>query len=146
MMIMQEEIENSLIVDEAPPIKLSPKQQRFVQAMLRCNTVAEAAQQCKIGRATAYRWLDQPAIIQAIQDAQKRVLDDSINNLMANAKLATDTLIELCGPRNGGHVRLGASQFILQFLAEQSKNADLTEQLHELERYVNKAIKRGMRR
>jgi hypothetical protein len=54
---------------------ISPRQQRFIAAMLTARTVADAARQAGVAERTAYRYLDDPEIRAALDLA----LDQSIS-------------------------------------------------------------------
>ena len=71
---------------------LTPKQRQAVEALLTTGEVAAAAQAAGVSRDTLYRWLKQPAFLQAVRDAEARALDDLSRLLVRLGRTAAATL------------------------------------------------------
>src|SRR4051812_16520856 len=78
--------------NETPGGHLTPKQRRAVDAIIGTGDVSAAAREIGIGRATLYRWLNEPSFNQAVRDAESRAIDDLSRMLVRLGRSATATL------------------------------------------------------
>ena len=76
----------------ATPGELSSKQRKAVEALLSTGEVTSAAQQLGINRATLYRWLGEPAFVEAVRAAEAQALDDLSRMLVRLGRTAAGTL------------------------------------------------------
>jgi len=77
--------------------KLSPKQIRAVEAMMSEPTLRGAAQKAGIGHATLYRWLAEPAFVDALREARTQAFEKTMVALAAAAEKAVEVLREILG-------------------------------------------------
>ena len=75
-----------------PKPAISPRQQRFIAAMLTAGTVAGAARQSGIGERTAHRYLDDPDVRAALDQAFDRSLSQAARQATAGINRALDVL------------------------------------------------------
>ena len=81
---------------DAQPCTLSPKQERFIAALLEQPNVTQAAKACNISERTARYWLKDPAVQLAWRAARKSAYDHSIARLQALCGSAASTLGRTC--------------------------------------------------
>ena len=94
---------------------LEPGQTAFVEALLTARTVDEAAQRADISRRTAQRWLDEPAVQDALRRAQAEVLQQVARQLVAGATEAVETLRAIhTDPKAPPAVRVSAARVCLE--------------------------------
>ena len=72
--------------------KLTPKQQRFLTALMAERTVEAAADKAKVGRSTAYTWLKDPAFQQALKAVELSAIEEAARALVGLTTKAIDTL------------------------------------------------------
>ncbi|HEY7184456.1 MAG TPA: hypothetical protein VIC84_23670 [Blastocatellia bacterium] len=75
--------------------KLTPRQERAIEALLETSSVSEAAKVSRVGRRSLYRWLADPGFLAALREARAKVFDRTIEALSVAAKLAVDVLREV---------------------------------------------------
>jgi len=75
-----------------PKPAISPRQQRFITAMLTARTIADAARQAGIGERTAHRYLDHPGVRAALDLAFDRSLSHATRQSAAGMAQALDLL------------------------------------------------------
>jgi phage terminase small subunit len=73
-------------------VSLTPKQERFIDALLEGLTIVAAAEKCGVAEKTAHRWLKQANIQQAYEIARKRLLNHSLTALQLKFDKAVKTL------------------------------------------------------
>src|SRR5690349_5827677 len=62
-------------------MKLSPKKQRAILALMVMSTIGEAAQFADVGTRTLHRWLKDPDFAAALRDANRVAFSHSITRL-----------------------------------------------------------------
>jgi len=112
--------------------RLSRKQTRAVAALLSTQTIAQAAEQCKVSERTLYRWLAECAFQQALKAAHLAVLDNVVRRLLAGSAQALDTLFELLQAESES-VRLRAAVALLEQLAKLKTLEELEQRVSALE-------------
>jgi len=108
----------------------------FIEAMMTRKTTEEAAVAAGISPATAYRWLQDPLIIERLAAARRDSMARCMSRLQANATRAADNLDKLQQSAESEAVRLGASRATLEFAFKTTELTDVIERLDALERTV----------
>src|SRR5215203_1210882 len=72
--------------------ELTPKQRRAVAALLSNGDATSACAAAGIARDTLYRWLRQPAFLEAVRAAEAQALDDLSRMLVRLGRTAVGTL------------------------------------------------------
>jgi hypothetical protein len=114
--------------------QLSPKQRRFLSAMLSARTIADAARQAGIAERTAYLYLTAPHF----QVALNHALDDALSRAAQQATAAMDhALAALCAilddPATSPAARIAAARAILQVGPRLHESVTLTQRVATLE-------------
>ena len=113
--------------------KLSPKQQRAIEALLTNPGVDAAARTAGINSSTLWRWLQQPAFDQAYRDARSRLLEEAITALRSASLRAVRVLVEVMDNSNAAdQTRVSAAKGILE-LTMRSREFELEERIRTLE-------------
>ena len=80
----------------APPTALlTAKQTRLLTCLASGMSVRQAARECRISEATAYRYLRDNAFRRALQEAQSLVASSALGRLRAASSLAVAVLLKL---------------------------------------------------
>jgi phage terminase small subunit len=116
---------------------LSPRQRRFVNAVLTARTIREAASKVKVAESTAWRWLALPGVKAALCEAQDAALAQSARAVAALLTNALDTLSDVMGD-SGAPVgaRVSAARTILENAVRLVDVVSLAERVAELEQRV----------
>ena len=72
--------------------ELTPKQRRAVAALLSNGDATSACAAAGIARDTLYRWMKQPAFLEAVRAAEADALDELSRSLVNLGRTAADTL------------------------------------------------------
>jgi len=117
--------------------ELTPKQKRFIQALLTSRTVHDAAKLAQVGTRTADRWIADPAVKLALAEAQSAALGAVTRQLVDAMTDAIATLegIHLDGD-NPATARVSAARAILDSGLKYAELVDLAERVTELEKRV----------
>ncbi len=96
----------------ATAVRLSARQRQAIEALLATGDVTIAAQAVGVNRATLYRWMKQPAFVQAVHDAKADAVEDLARMLVRLGRTAVATLAKAmsnrrprCPPRCGRPMR-----------------------------------------
>jgi phage terminase small subunit len=114
--------------------QLSPKQRRFLAAMLTARTVADAARLAGIAERTAYLYLSTPEIRAALDNT----LDEALSHTAQQAAVAMDRAIAaLCvileDPASPVVARIAAARTILQIGPRFHESVTLTRRVTTIE-------------
>ncbi|MDQ3694766.1 MAG: phBC6A51 family helix-turn-helix protein [Chloroflexota bacterium] len=114
---------------------LSPKQRRAVEALLTTGEVAAAARDVGINRGTLYRWLQEPAFLAAVREAEAKALDELSRLLVRLSRTAVGTLAKaMSDPATPAATRVRAADAVLGRLLQLRELASLEDRVVELER------------
>lgn len=129
---------------------LSAPQERFLQALLAADTVAEAARLANVGDSTARRWLRDPQVRAAWLDMRRLALDLALTGIQAATRQAVETLKDCLGKKMPPSVRVSAARAILDLNAASIERDSLEARVAELETalaaYQNHQDLQGLRR
>jgi len=112
---------------------LTPRQRRFVAAMLSEKTIRAAAKRAGVSEATAGRWLALPAVRRAIEAAEAEALAELSRGLL---RLSTQTInaIEIVLTSEAApSVRLRAADIVLSRLLHYVEFVSLERRVSEIE-------------
>jgi hypothetical protein len=108
----------------------------FVEALLRCRTVEDAAASLRISRATAHRWLKSDYVIERLAAARRDSMNRAIAKLQAAALQSVDTLCEIQESGESESARVSAAKAILEQSLRATELSDVIARLDTLERTV----------
>lgn len=112
--------------------KLTSRQLRAIESLLRCGTIAEAAAACRVTARTLFRWLNQPDFANAYREARMRTVETSISELQTATSEAVDTLRRNLSCENP-HAEIAAAKAIIEFSLKGIELADMVARLERLE-------------
>jgi len=113
-------------------MKLTPRKQRFVELLLQGLTKEQAAQQLKVSKTTAWRWLRSPEVQDQLRKLQDERLRAVHTQLLAAAEIAVSTLVDLCSCRST-YVRAQSARAILEMLLKTTETLELRDRIEALE-------------
>ncbi len=126
------------------PQYLSPKQRQAVEALLTTGEVAAAAQAAGVARHTLYRWLKEPAFLQAVRETEARALDELSRLLVRLGRTAAATLAKaMSDPAVPWSTRVRAADASLGRLLQLRELATLEARVTQLERLSGLAEEPG---
>jgi hypothetical protein len=105
----------------------------FIAAILSRSTVEDAAKVAGIGRATAWRWLKDPAVQARLREARKDAMNAAMVRLQEAAAGAVDCLCEVQQDGESESARVSAARCILEQALRAAELGDLEERLAKLE-------------
>src|SRR5215217_1778868 len=114
---------------------LTPKQRKAVEALLLTGDVSAAAKEAGVSRESLYRWLKQPAFLEAVREAEARALDELSRLLVRLGRSAATTLgqamVDKAAP---AATRVRAADVVLARLLQLRELAVLEQRVTELEK------------
>ncbi len=116
----------------------------FVAALLRGASVEHAGDAANIGRATAYRWLTRPDIVERLRVARVAALEASVRAAAGRAEDAVRVMVDLLHNAKSEGVRLRAAEALLGYATAAGYDAQTEETLRALETQVQ-ALTTGAR-
>jgi phage terminase small subunit len=116
------------------PESLTAKQLQFVTALAQGRTTVDAAKDTQISEATAWRWLKQPAIQFALQQARNEMLDEAFHILRLGVKKSISALAKhiTADVEPTASSQIAAAHLWLKFALEIHKASELEMQNKEL--------------
>ena len=113
---------------------LSSRQRKAVEALLSTGEPTAAAREAGIARDTLYRWLKDPAFLQAVRDAEAAALDELSRLLVRLGRTAAATLAKaMSDPAVPWSTRVRAADASLSRLLQLRELATLEARVTELE-------------
>lgn len=114
--------------------QLTSKQRQAVLALLSTKTVAEAAQQAKVGERTLWRWLGDPLFRAHLAGAEVDMLDSATRRLLQLQDGAIETVQAIMQDDEiSAGVRLRAAQAVLDYLLKLRELRNVEQRLTALE-------------
>lgn len=121
---------------------LTPKQHRFLTAMLEEQSIDAAAKTARITRATAYKYLDDDEFRKELQAARRTIIDGISNNLRKLGTKAIETLKDnLTDAEATPATKNSTAKIILEFIYRSHELENVTERLDEMERLLEESNK-----
>ena len=114
-------------------LELTARQQRVIAALLTARSIGEAAGIANINERTIRRWLEQPLFREALREAERAVLRNSLGRIQSLTAKAADTLESLLSAQSEP-VRVAAAKEILQRAMDAAAVQELEERVERLER------------
>lgn len=112
---------------------LSPRELRFVMALLECGgNVTRAAQRAQISPRTAFRYLKRPSVQQAISDGSRQLLESLHLELLVTSRTAMSALREILESGDAS-ARVKAAGTVLNSVVRSAQLVELLPRLLEIE-------------
>jgi len=102
---------------------LNPNQTKAIAALISNSTVEAAADEIGITSKTIYRYMQDPAFVEALNAAQDELIQEAKNRLVAGLNVALDTLKTIMETGDQSNKRLASVAWIDRTL----KVTELTE-------------------
>ncbi len=116
---------------------LTSRQQQAIQAILATGDVTIAAQSVGVNRATLYRWMKQPAFVQAVHSAEADAVEDLSRMLVRLGRTAVATLAKAMNdPATPPATKVRAADATLSRLLQLRELATLEQRVSALEANV----------
>ncbi len=112
---------------------LTGQQSRAVEALMRGDTVIEAAKAAAVNPRTVHRWLKDTTFVQALDDAKRRATRHATRKLSGALDTAVNSVVYLSQSSEDESVRLRAALAVASMLRDLSDHADFDERLAALE-------------
>jgi len=110
---------------------IDPKQERMISALLTSQNASEACKTVNISRSTLARWMKSEEFREALRDAERIVIRNTILNLTSGTEYALSILKDLMTSSSSENIRrLAANDWLNHFykVHEMVRNDDLAEQ------------------
>jgi hypothetical protein len=111
--------------------------ERFVMALLANPSVEAAAESVGINRVTAWRWMQDAAVVQRLTEVRRQSMQNAMMRLQAAASAAVACLCEVqqdADESSSAHV--SAARTILETALRAAEIGDIEERLAKLEQIV----------
>ncbi len=116
---------------------LTSRQQQAIQAIVATGDVTIAAQSVGVNRATLYRWMKQPAFVQAVHAAEADAVEDLSRMLVRLGRTAVATLAKaMSDPATPPATKVRAADATLSRLLQLRELATLEQRVSALEANV----------
>ncbi|WP_024333222.1 hypothetical protein [Desulfotignum balticum] len=117
---------------------LSANQLKAIKALVSHNTVAEAAEACKMGRQTLYRFMRDPLFDAELRKARRVLVNRAILSLQQSCRYAATALAQICRDDEAPpSARVAAAREILSQTMKAIEIEDIEERLQALEDQLN---------
>jgi hypothetical protein len=118
---------------------LPPRKQRALVALIQNPSVAAAAKDAGVGHRTLTRWLAEDNEFQdALRDAQRRALDQTISQLASAAPRAARVLTDIaCDEAVPAAVRVQAASKILSELRQQMQLVAFSDDIRRIKEILH---------
>lgn len=122
---------------DATPSTLTARQRQAIEAILATGDVTIAAQSVGVNRATLYRWMKQPAFVQAVHVAEAGAVEDLSRMLVRLGRTAVATLAKaMSDPATPPATKVRAADATLAKLLQLRELATLEQRVAALEASV----------
>ena len=112
------------------------KQDEFIRALLTNPSVESAAKAVGISRATAWRWMKDPAVIARLAEARRDSMKAAMAKLQQAASASVDCLCEIQREGESESARVSAARVILEQALRSVELQGVQERLDALEAIV----------
>jgi hypothetical protein len=110
------------------------RKEKAIACLLRADSIEAASAECGVSTRTFTRWLQQKDFTDQLRLAKNRLIDVAINEVIASAKGAANTLRSISAdPGAPPSARVSASKAILLITIEAAQVADIENRLQALE-------------
>jgi len=117
---------------------LTPKKRRAIEALFTCPDITAAAKQAGISRGTMYRWMKEPAFLEALNNASLQALEGLSRKLLNLGGKAAETLrVTLDDDFIPAGARIRAADIVLSRILQLQELVELNNRVSELERRIN---------
>lgn len=114
------------------------KKESFLQAMLQCPTVSEAAKMANISRTTAYRYMDDSVFKKELAKAKAEILSGTATYLQQNLAICGKELMKMVNdPTTPKAVKVQAINTVFCNAKALTETADIVQKLTEIELKMN---------
>ena len=115
---------------------MTPNEERALSALLTSNTKLEAAEKAGITDRTMRRYFENPEFCQRYREAFAGVIEDATRQAQALLMPALSTLQTVMEDEEiPAQARITAAKSIIDYSLKLTEQADILEQLRELERW-----------
>jgi hypothetical protein len=109
------------------------KLEQFVEGLLSAPTVESAAASAGISARTAWRWMQDPAVVQHLAKARRQGMQHAMTRLQAAASRSVDCLCAIQQDGESESARVSAARCILEQALRAVEIGDIQERLEKLE-------------
>jgi hypothetical protein len=124
-----------------PTEELSPQQEGAIVALLSDPGLTGAAKAAGVGKATLWRWMQQPAFREAYRRARREAVEQARARLQQASGEAVQALLDVANDVEAPHSsRVSAAKAILDMSLKETHTEELEERLAVLEQ---RAMRKG---
>jgi hypothetical protein len=114
--------------------KLTPRQIKAIEVLLREPGVEAAARAAGVHRMTLFRWLNNPTFSQVYRDARARLLEQTLTVLQSFSVDAVTVLVTVMNNTDAAdQTRVTAAGKILEFAIKAREHLEFEDRLRQLE-------------
>lgn len=114
--------------------RITPKQHKFIAALIQADTTQAAIDEVGVSKNAAYRWLKDPDFMKELRQARRDVLFHATGTLTAATDSAVQTLAMIMKDKSQPATsRVQAARIILDTAFNALQADDLQERIEQLE-------------
>lgn len=121
--------------------ELVDRQSRFLNALLVCRTIKEAADEAGVSKATAYRYLKDEKFLGKYRDVKSQIMRSTSNKVQLSAETAITTLVDVAKNGRNEMARVTAASKILDIAYTSYEKEDLENRIQAIEQMAIEANK-----
>jgi len=107
-----------------------------MMALLANPSVEAAAESVGIGRVTAWRWMQDPAVVQRLTEVRRQSMQHAMMRLQAAASRSVDCLCAVQQNGESESAKVSAARCILEMALRAVELGDVLERLDAIERSI----------
>jgi hypothetical protein len=124
-----------------PAEELSPQQEGAIVALLSDPGLTGAAKAAGVGKATLWRWMQQPAFREAYRRARREAVEQARARLQQASGEAVEALREVMNDQDAPHAsRVSAARTVLDMAMQATNEEEIEKRLAALEA---RAVRKG---